>query len=111
MTRCIFCQIARKEAEARVIYEDDACLAFEDINPQAPIHFLVIPKRHIETLTDADSETLGRLVKVAADLTLEKGISEEGFRTVINSRRHAGQTVYHLHIHVLGGRWFTWPPG
>lgn len=111
MNDCIFCKIAEKTIPAKVIYEDDDCLAFEDINPQAPVHFLIIPKAHIETILDADPENIGKLMSVAARIAEKKGVAEEGFRTVINCRRHAGQTVDHLHIHVLGGRWFTWPPG
>lgn len=111
MSDCIFCKIAEKSLPAQVIYEDDDCLAFEDINPQAPIHFLVIPKTHIETILDADPEIMGKLMGVATRIAEQKGVADDGFRTVINCRRHAGQTVDHLHIHVLGGRWFTWPPG
>ncbi|MEE9555310.1 MAG: histidine triad nucleotide-binding protein [candidate division Zixibacteria bacterium] len=111
MSGCIFCKIAEKTLPAKVIYEDDDCLAFEDLNPQAPVHFLVIPKAHIETILDADPEIMGKLVNVAARTAENKGVAEDGFRTVVNCRRHAGQTVDHLHVHVLGGRWFTWPPG
>lgn len=111
MSDCIFCKIAEKSLSAKVIYEDDDCLAFEDINPQAPIHFLVIPKTHIETILDADPEIMGKMMSAAARMAEKKGVADDGFRTVINCRRHAGQTVDHLHIHVLGGRWFTWPPG
>ena len=111
MIECIFCKIVQRKAPAKIIYEDDECLAFEDAHPQAPVHFLVIPKRHIETILDADEELLGRLTRKAADLAKEKGLAKDGFRTVINCNRHAGQSVYHIHVHVLGGRWFTWPPG
>ncbi len=111
MSDCIFCKIAEKSLPAKVIYEDDDCLAFEDINPQAPIHFLVIPKTHIETILDADPEIMGKMMGVAARIAEKKGVADDGFRTVINCGRYAGQTVDHLHIHVLGGRWFTWPPG
>lgn len=108
---CIFCKIVQKKALAKIIYEDDECLAFEDAHPQAPVHFLVIPKKHIETILDTDDEMLGKLTGLAAKLAKEKGITKDGFRTVINCNRHAGQSVYHIHVHVLGGRWFTWPPG
>ena len=111
MIECIFCKIAQKKAPANIIYEDDDCLAFEDSNPQAPVHFLVIPKKHIETVLDSDEQILGKLTRLAANLAEQKGVSKNGFRTVINCNRHAGQTVYHLHVHVLGGRWFSWPPG
>jgi histidine triad (HIT) family protein len=111
MIECIFCKIVQKKAPAKIIYEDDDCLAFEDAHPQAPVHFLVIPKKHIETILDADENNLGKLTHIAAVLAKEKGLAKDGFRTVINCNRHAGQTVYHIHVHVLGGRWFTWPPG
>jgi histidine triad (HIT) family protein len=108
---CVFCKIAQKKAPAKILYEDEDCLAFEDSNPQAPTHFLVIPKRHIETILDADKEILGKLTKMGAKLAEERGISNDGFRTIINCNRRAGQTVFHLHVHVMGGRWFSWPPG
>ncbi len=111
MKICIFCKIADKTIPAKIIYEDDHCLAFEDINPQAPVHFLVIPRRHIETILEGDSDILGKLTYTATRIAEQKGIAGDGFRTVVNCRRHAGQTVDHLHVHVLGGRWFTWPPG
>lgn len=111
MIECIFCKIAQKKASAKIIYEDDDCLAFEDSNPQAPVHFLVIPKKHVETILEADEKILGKLTRVAATLAEQKGISEDGFRTLINCNRRAGQTVYHIHVHVMGGRWFSWPPG
>jgi len=111
MTECVFCRIASKKQRAQIIFEDEQCLAFEDTNPQAPVHFLVIPKKHIETVLDADEEILGKLVFEAARIAREKGIGFDGFRTVINCRRHAGQSVNHLHVHVMGGRWFSWPPG
>jgi histidine triad (HIT) family protein len=108
---CIFCDIISKKLKAQIIYEDDEFLAFEDTHPQAPVHFLVIPKQHIETILDADEQTLGRLQTIAAMEAKNKGLEADGFRTVINCNRHGGQTVYHLHVHVLGGRWFSWPPG
>jgi histidine triad (HIT) family protein len=111
MSGCVFCDIAEKKRQAKILYEDDHCLAFEDTNPQAPVHFLVIPKSHIEKYTDADAEIMGKLMHTAARLAGERGIDKGGFRTVINCNRHAGQTVYHLHVHVMGGRWFSWPPG
>lgn len=111
MSKCIFCEIIHDKTRAHVLYEDEQCLVFEDINPQAPIHFLVIPKKHIETIVDADAGTLGHLMGVAAREAGKKGIDKDGFRTVINCNRHAGQTVHHLHVHVMGGRWFSWPPG
>jgi len=111
MIECVFCKIVQKKAPAKILYEDDEYLAFEDAHPQAPVHFLVIPKKHVETVLDADEETLGKLTGLGAKLAKEKGITKDGFRTVINCNRHAGQSVYHIHVHVLGGRWFTWPPG
>jgi len=111
MSECIFCKIANREIPAKIIYEDDDCIAFEDTSPKAPTHFLVIPKKHIETILEADEEILGKLTYRASRLAEERGIDKDGFRTVVNCRRHAGQTVYHLHVHVMGGRWFAWPPG
>jgi histidine triad (HIT) family protein len=111
MRDCIFCRIASRNLKAEVLYEDESCLAFEDINPQAPVHFLVIPKKHIASNLDADEKILGTLLFRAARLAESKGLDKDGFRTVVNCRRHAGQSVDHLHVHVLGGRWFTWPPG
>jgi len=111
MTECVFCRIAEKKQRAQIIFEDEQCLVLEDTNPQAPVHFLVIPKKHIETILDADEEILGKLTWEAAKIARQKGIDDDGFRTVINCRRHAGQSVNHLHVHVMGGRWFTWPPG
>ena len=111
MKSCLFCDIANKRAKAEIIYEDDQFLAFEDIRPQAPVHFLVIPKKHIETLLDADETTMGKMLAIAARLAEKKNLADNGFRTVINCGRHGGQSVYHLHVHIMGGRWFTWPPG
>ena len=112
--RCIFCQIAAHEKEAKILYEDDHCIAFRDINPMAPVHVLVIPRKHIESMNGIDSEdekVLGRLMTVAARVAKEKGISGTGYRTVINTSTDAGQMVFHLHLHVLGGRKMDWPPG
>jgi histidine triad (HIT) family protein len=111
VTSCIFCEIVKNPMKAQILYEDDEFLAFEDTRPQAPVHFLVIPKVHIETLLDADERILGRLLAISVQQAKAKGLNDEGFRTVINCKRHAGQTVYHLHVHIMGGRWFSWPPG
>ncbi len=114
MKDCIFCKIAEGKLPARVIYEDDLAVAFEDIAPQAPVHTLVIPRRHISTLLDmedGDKELVGHLFRVAKDLAREKGIDEGGFRLVLNTNADAGQTVFHLHLHLLGGRRMSWPPG
>ena len=109
---CIFCKIIKGKIPSKKIYEDDEILAFHDITPHAPIHFLVIPKRHIPDLTEtADSELLGKLVVKARELAVEQGCGEKGFRLVINCKSDAGQTVNHLHLHILGGRHLKWPPG
>lgn len=116
MTDCIFCKIARREIPAKIVFEDDEALAFEDIRPEAPTHLLVIPKRHFASLAEIapeeeDSRALmGHLIAVAARLARERGI-EAGYRVVINNGAQAGQTVFHLHLHLLGGRPFHWPPG
>jgi histidine triad (HIT) family protein len=114
MTDTIFGKIARGEIPVETVYEDDEVVAFRDINPQAPVHLLVIPRRSIPTLNDAqpdDAALLGRLVLAAARVAREAGIAEGGYRTVINCNAAAGQTVLHLHLHVLGGRPLQWPPG
>lgn len=111
---CLFCKIIRKELPAKIIYEDDEILAFEDIHPQAPVHVLVIPKKHLSSsleIKNEDNELIGRLFQAANRLAREKGIAERGFRTVINCNAEAGQTVFHLHLHLLGGRGMHWPPG
>jgi histidine triad (HIT) family protein len=111
---CLFCRIIAREIPGSIVYEDDAVLAFNDINPQAPTHVLVVPKRHIETLNDlqpGDDQIVGELVRRAAAIAKERGISGPGFRTVFNTNREAGQTVFHIHLHLLGGRSLEWPPG
>lgn len=112
--RCLFCKIAREEIPSRKVYSDDDVVAFEDINPQAPTHILVIPRRHIastDDLTPADHATMGNVVTRAATLAREMGINADGYRLVINCGEAAGQTVFHIHLHLLGGRAFSWPPG
>ncbi|QIK37834.1 histidine triad nucleotide-binding protein [Caldichromatium japonicum] len=114
MSDNIFTKIARGEIPADIVYKDDEVVAFRDINPQAPTHLLVIPRKPIPTLDAAgpeDATLLGKLLLVAAQVARESGIAEQGYRTVINCNAAAGQTVYHLHLHVLGGRPFNWPPG
>ena len=114
MSECIFCKMAAREIPTNTIYEDDLCMVFTDINPQAPVHLLVIPKKHIASLNDAEEEDrdlLGHLLGVAARTAKGKEIDGSGYRTVINTNAEAGQTVFHLHIHVLGGRRLGWPPG
>src|SRR5687767_1650152 len=111
---CLFCKIISREIAGSIVYEDDRILAFNDINPQAPTHVLVIPKRHIETLNDlkpSDDQIVGELARRAAAIAKDKGISASGFRTVFNTNRDAGQTVFHIHLHLLGGRNMAWPPG
>ena len=111
---CIFCKIARGEIPSKKIFEDDEIFAFHDINPAAPIHFLVIPKRHIQNIMETkleDSELLGRLLFKAQELAAGQGCEEKGFRLVINCKSYGGQTVDHLHLHILGGRPLAWPPG
>jgi histidine triad (HIT) family protein len=114
MSDCIFCKIAEKKIPARIVYEDEHILAFEDLNPQAPVHTLLIPKKHIATLIDAAEEDLylfGLIVKAAQQLAREKGIADRGFRLVANCNAESGQSVYHIHFHLLGGRYMQWPPG
>ena len=111
---CIFCKIAKKEIPAEVVYEGDDFLIFKDINAQAPVHFIAIPKEHIETLndvSDAHSGTLGDMLIKMKDAAKEAGVAEDGYRVVINCNKGAGQEVFHIHMHLLGGRKFTWPPG
>ena len=110
----VFCKIARGEIDADVVYEDDYCKALTDMNPQAPTHILVIPKEHVTNLFDAeeeDAELLGRLMLAARNVAEEQGLEEDGFRLVVNNGGGVGQSVFHLHLHVLGGRSFSWPPG
>jgi histidine triad (HIT) family protein len=113
MPDCIFCRIIRGEAPAKKVYEDERAFVFEDINPQAPTHVLIIPRKHIVGLKEAqaeDAEIIGYLHLVAAQIARERGI-EDGFRTVFNVGPRAGQSVFHLHLHLLGGRSLRWPPG
>jgi histidine triad (HIT) family protein len=109
---CLFCRIVRKEIPAKLVAEDEHSLAFRDINPQAPVHVLVIPKEHVPSLDDATDPTLlGRLSLMAAEIARTEGITAGGYRTVMNTNRDAGQTVFHVHLHLLGGRSMHWPPG
>ncbi|WP_299311013.1 histidine triad nucleotide-binding protein [uncultured Halomonas sp.] len=111
---CLFCQIASRELPAQIVYEDDEVVAFEDIAPQAPTHLLVIPRKHIATLNDieeADLALVGRLQYVAARLARQFGFADDGYRVVMNCNDDGGQTVYHIHMHLMGGRRFTWPAG
>ena len=114
MFGCLFCQIVAGEKPARIIYEDDQCVALEDIHPKAPVHVLVIPRKHIVSLNDErsqDEPLLGHLLAVAGRVAKAKEVDGTGYRTVINTNAEAGQTVFHLHVHVLGGRILGWPPG
>jgi histidine triad (HIT) family protein len=114
MAQCLFCQIINRELNATIVYEDDRVVAFNDINAQAPTHVLVVPRRHIASLNDLtedDDQIVGELVRRAAAIAKAKGVSESGFRTVFNTNREAGQTVFHIHLHLIGGRTMHWPPG
>ena len=114
MSDCLFCKILQGDIPAKLVYEDDDIIAFNDINPQAPTHILIVPHKHIETLNDLttdDTQTVGRMVQVAQKLANEKGFANDGYRLVMNCNDHGGQTVFHIHLHLLGGRQFQWPPG
>jgi histidine triad (HIT) family protein len=112
MADCIFCKMVAGEISREVVYEDDEILAFRDINGQAPTHILVIPKVHVATLDDLDdTELAGRLLKTVSKLARQEGLVNDGYRTVINCNEKGGQEVYHLHLHLLGGRQMIWPPG
>ena len=111
---CIFCKIAAGEIPSDRVFEDDVCIAFNDITPQAPTHILLIPRTHVDSLDKAgsdDSGTLGQLLLTAANIAREKGFAENGYRVVINTNSDGGQTVFHLHVHLLAGRPFVFPPG
>ena len=109
---CLFCRIVRKEIPAKLVLEDEHCVAFRDLNPQAPVHVLVIPREHVASLNEAhDPVLIGRLSLAAARIAQQEGIAESGYRTVINTNRDAGQTMFHVHLHLLGGRDMAWPPG
>jgi histidine triad (HIT) family protein len=111
---CLFCRIIAGERPARIVYEDERMVAIEDINPQAPMHVLVIPRRHIATLndlTEADAELVGAMVVRAAAIARDRGYADRGYRALFNCNREAGQSVFHIHLHLLGGRRLGWPPG
>jgi histidine triad (HIT) family protein len=109
---CLFCKIVRGEIPAKLVHESDDCVAFRDIDPKAPVHVLVIPREHVSSLNEArDAAMVGRLALVAAEIARSEGIADAGYRTVINTNRDAGQTVFHIHLHLLGGRALSWPPG
>lgn len=114
MSACVFCNIANKSIKTDLIYEDSWVLAFNDLFPQAPIHILIIPKCHIATVNDILPEhevIMGRLYTAAALISKEKGIEKDGYRLVMNCNQHGGQAVYHIHLHLLGGKPLSWPPG
>ncbi len=114
MADCLFCRIIRGELPHKKVYEDTRTYVFEDINPQAPTHVLIVPKRHIASLNDLTAEDdgiVGEVVRRAAAIATERGLSAGGYRVVFNSNRNAGQTVFHIHLHLIGGRALHWPPG
>jgi len=114
MDDCLFCKIVRKELPAEIVFEDDTVCAFRDIHPQAPEHILIIPKKHIPTINDVeagDEALMSRLFMAAKDIAQIKGLDQSGFRLVSNCMESAGQSVFHLHFHLMGGRIFEWPPG
>ncbi len=113
-TDCLFCKIVAGDIPAEIVYESDSALAFRDINPQAPTHVLIIPKKHIATINniaDADAEVTGSLFLAARDVAAQEGFADDGYRVVMNCNEAAGQTVFHIHLHLLGGRTLGWPPG
>lgn len=110
--QCIFCKIANREIPSAIVAETEHCVAFRDVNPKAPVHILVIPREHVTSLNDAeDATTIGRLSLLAAEIAEREGIAKSGYRTVVNTGPDAGQTVHHVHLHLLGGRPMGWPPG
>ena len=114
MAECLFCNIINREINATIVYEDEHVVAFNDINPQGPTHVLVVPRRHIASLNDVgpqEDQLVGELVRRAAAIAKARGIAEGGYRTVFNTNRDAGQTVFHIHLHLIGGRSLHWPPG
>ena len=114
MSDCLFCKIINKEIPSDIVYENEHVLAFNDINPVAPVHILIIPKEHISTLNDLEENhtlTMGKLFLAAKALASKEGLSDSGYRTVFNCNKDAQQTVFHIHLHLIGGRKMTWPPG
>jgi histidine triad (HIT) family protein len=114
MSDCLFCAIVEGKVKANLVYQDDSIVAFKDIAPKAPVHILIIPRKHLVSVSDiaeADRALIGQIFQVAARLAREQGIADSGYRVVVNSGADAGQSVFHLHFHLLGGRQMTWPPG
>jgi histidine triad (HIT) family protein len=113
-SNCLFCKILSGEIPADIVYESETAIAFRDINPQAPTHLLIIPRKHIATINDIveeDELLVGSLYSAAREIAAAEGVAEDGYRAVMNCNEGAGQTVFHIHLHLLGGRAFTWPPG
>ena len=114
MSNCLFCKIASKETDTELVYEDNKVVAFEDIDPKAPVHLLIVPKKHISTLNEVDineKKLIGHVYQVASALAEKYEIAEDGYRIVSNCNEEGGQTVFHIHFHLLGGRQLQWPPG
>lgn len=116
MTDCLFCKICAGEIPAGVVFENDDVMAFDDVNPQAPVHVLIIPKKHISTVNEMDADAgdelvMGKLFSAARSIASERGMSDDGYRLVVNTNKQAGQTVFHIHMHLLAGRNMSWPPG
>lgn len=114
MSDCLFCGIVEGKIKGNIVYQDDSVVAFKDVNPKAPVHVLIIPRRHVTGVLDLnvdDGAMIGHIFEIAARLAREQGIADSGFRVVVNSGADAGQSVFHLHYHLLGGRRMTWPPG
>jgi histidine triad (HIT) family protein len=114
MSNCLFCKIQEGEIPVDMLFENEEVLAFRDVNPQAPVHVLIIPRKHISTvndITDSDESIMGKLFAAAKRIAAQEGISEDGYRLVVNCNEKAGQSVFHIHMHLLAGRAMTWPPG
>lgn len=114
MSECLFCKIRDGEIPADIVYEDDEVLAFRDVNPHAPVHILIIPRKHISTVNDlesGDALTMGKLFSTAKSIAAQQGVSDDGYRMVVNCNEQAGQSVFHIHMHLLAGRNMSWPPG
>lgn len=114
MNSCVFCGIIDGKVKGNIVYRDDSVVAFKDINPKAPVHILIVPRRHIESVLDLgkeDRELIGEVFIVASKLARDNGVAKDGFRVVVNSGPNAGQSVFHIHFHLLGGRRLGWPPG
>jgi histidine triad (HIT) family protein len=114
MSECIFCDVINKIIPSKVVFENEEIVAIEDINPQAPTHILVLPRKHIPTIldmTEEDEKLIGKIMRLAGDLAMKYNIDKKGFRLVLNCNRDGGQTVFHVHLHLVGGRRMSWPPG